>query len=152
MVDVAASALYADPLAARAKRLHQQEISLRSQSPRIAEVLQSVDPAKKKLNSVESQRIMAVLDEGIRRVELVTALPFVTKSLSRFAVALGSELTATLEEHRHLEVEYERLLGHSQSRPMLVRKGTSTLIDRKESHLGKTLILGHMRRQTLAVM
>ena len=140
MVDVAASALYADPLAARAKKLHQQEISLRSQSPRMAEVLQSVDPAKKKLSSVESQRIMAVLDEGIRRVELITVLPFVTRSLSRFAIALGSELTAMLEEHRQLEEEYERLIGHSLSRPMLVRKATSTLIERKESHFGRNRV------------
>lgn len=135
MADVAVAALLPDPLAIRARRLHQQEIALRTQSPRAVEVIQRADPARKKLTSVEAQRVMAVLDEGIRRIELITVLPFVTRSLSRFAILLGSELTAMLEDHANLEDEYERLAVRAASQPTLVRKGT--LQGRKESHVSK---------------
>lgn len=129
------TALNPDPMVNRGRKLYQQELALRTHSARALEIIQSVDPAKKKLTSVEGQRIVAVLDEVIRRIELITLIPFVTKSLSRYAVVLGSELFAMLEEHKRLEEEYERLTGHSESRPMLVRRGTSLLLQ-KESSVG----------------
>ena len=95
-----------DPLAFKARKLHQREKELDAPTSRVLDVLFAVDPAKKKLTSVETRRIIAVLEEGMRRIEIVSLLPFITRSLSRFAVLLGSDLTRLLERHALLEEEY----------------------------------------------
>lgn len=73
--------------------------------------LKVLDPAKKKLTSVESQRVLAVLDETIRRAEVVTLLPYITENLDRFSVLLGTELTRLLNEHDNLQNTYRKMLS-----------------------------------------
>ena len=45
--------------------------------------LKILDPSSKKLVTVESQRIMAVLDDTICRIRLVTLLPELTQNTDR---------------------------------------------------------------------
>ena len=63
--------------------------------------LRVLDPGRKKLTTVESQRVLAVLDDSIKRIEVVTLLPYVTENLERFSAVLGaeSELVTTIQEH-----------------------------------------------------
>ena len=84
--------------------------------------LRALEPAKKKLSTLESQRIMAVLVESIKKVELVTAMPFILENLDRFNVSLGSELVKLLQDHRviidsfqDLKNEASRLLEKERS-------------------------------------
>jgi len=65
-------------------------------------------PAQKKLSSVESQRVLSVLDESIKRIEIVSALPYLINSLDRHSVSLGSDLTALLTKYKSLTEEFSQ--------------------------------------------
>lgn len=83
----------------------------------------ALEPARKKLSTLESQRIMAVLVDSIRKTELVTILPYIIDNLDRFKITLGSDLVKLLEEHRvilqsfdDLKNETDRLLRKEQDK------------------------------------
>ena len=66
----------------------------------VAAALRILDPARKKLATVETQRIIACLDETIRRQELLAILPTIALQLPRFSVSLGSELVQAIKTHK----------------------------------------------------
>ena len=68
--------------------------------------LKVLDPVRKKLTSVEAQRVIAVVDDSIKRLELVSLLPYIIENLNRFSVVLGSDLVQVLEEHDRLQSSY----------------------------------------------
>ena len=78
-------------------------------SPNQEDPLRILAPAQKKLSTIESQRVMSVVDETMKRLEGVLLLPVLLESLDRFSVSLGSELVTLLEEYRRLVEEYKRL-------------------------------------------
>ena len=66
-----------------------------------------LEPSMKKLTTVESQRILSVLDECIKKLHILSALPVILRDLHvRFAVSFGSEVVQVLEEHDRLQREY----------------------------------------------
>lgn len=67
----------------------------------------ALEPAKKKLSTIESQRIMAVVEETIKRVEVVTAIPYIMSNIERFRVSLGSELYDVLKQHYQIQENYK---------------------------------------------
>lgn len=69
----------------------------------------ALEPARKKLTMLESQRIMSVFEETIRRVELVTLLPYILENMERFRVSLGSELVELLNQHRVIISSYDEI-------------------------------------------
>ena len=68
--------------------------------------LKSLDPGRRKLSSVESQRIVSSIDDCIRKVEIVTLLPFIIENIERFSVLLGSELVSLIEEYSVIDKNY----------------------------------------------
>lgn len=85
--------------------------------------LRALEPARKKLSTLEAQRIMAVLVESIKKTEIVTCLPYILENLDRFRVSFGAELVQLLEDHRvmissfeELKSEASRLLEKEQER------------------------------------
>lgn len=70
--------------------------------------LKILDPERKKLTSIESQRVMGVIEDTIKRLELSTILPFVVENLDRFSVRLGADLTNFLKEHNGLREQYQK--------------------------------------------
>lgn len=94
------------------------------QSPNIEDPLRILAPAQKKLSTVESQRILAVMDEATKRLECALVLPFLADSLHRFSVSLGSELVAMIEEYHKLVGEYNQLFELLESQGTNV--GTSS--------------------------
>ena len=68
--------------------------------------LRVLDPGRKKLTTVESQRVLAVLDDSIKRIEVVTLLPYVTENLERFTAVLGAELVTAIQEHTNMKNSY----------------------------------------------
>jgi len=61
---------------------------------------QRIQPARKKLATLEAQRVMAVLTTAIRRVELASVLPqLVAERREDLGIGFGVELTRRLEEH-----------------------------------------------------
>ena len=84
----------------------------------------ALEPARKKLSTVEAQRIMAVLHDSIRRTELLTALPYILENVDRYKIVLGSDLCNLLESHKviiqtfeELKVNAEKLLEQGQRSP-----------------------------------
>lgn len=69
----------------------------------------ALEPTRKKLNTVEAQRIMAALQDSIRRIELLTALPYLLDNVDRYKIALGSELCGLLESHKVIIETFEEL-------------------------------------------
>lgn len=69
-----------------------------------------LDPRWLKPNSIETERILSVLDETIAKLELSSLIPRIIGSLDRFADLLGPEITASLMEYQQLSNQMEHLL------------------------------------------
>eukprot|EP00794_Sanderia_malayensis_P009300 gene9300-10281_t len=75
-----------------------------------SDFLKSLEPGRRKLASVESQRIVSVLDDCCRKIEIVTLLPFILENIDRFSVLLGAELVALVQEYDAVEKKYAKAL------------------------------------------
>lgn len=69
----------------------------------------ALEPARKKLSAIESQRIMAVFEDTIRRVELVNAFPHVIENIDRFRVSLGNQLADLFVQHGRIQGSYKEI-------------------------------------------
>jgi len=99
-----------------------------------SEVRRSLHPARKKLTTLEAQRVVAVLTTAIRRVELASVLPqLVAERRADLDVGFGAELTRRLEEHGILLGSLDELRDaevKQQSRASsAVSAGTETVND-----------------------
>ena len=74
----------------------------------------ALEPARKKLSTVEAQRIMAVLTDCIKKIEITSAVPDLSSDPGRFSVSIGSELVSMLEDHKVIIDSYEDLKTSSQ--------------------------------------
>lgn len=88
--------------------------------------LKVLDPVRKKLTSVEAQRVIAVVDDSIKRLELVSLLPYIIENLNRFSVVLGSDLVQTLEEHDQLQSSYHEAFSKFSLEQRSSKSGSPT--------------------------
>ena len=86
--------------------------------------LRILEPTRKKLSTVETQRIMAVLTDCTQKVELVALMPNIIQYLERFKTSLGSSLAALLEKHQVLVESFEEIKTETSS--LLAEQGTSS--------------------------
>ncbi|XP_053136343.1 dynein regulatory complex protein 10 [Hemicordylus capensis] len=86
--------------------------------------LKILDPGRSKLTTVETKRIISVLDETILKVELVSMFAYVMENLEDFYVALGPELTEALREHLQLSNNLKATLVRLEEDDLLY-KGTA---------------------------
>jgi len=86
----------------------------------------ALEPARKKLSTIESQRIMAVFEDSIKRAEIVTALPYITENIDRFKVSLGTELVDVIKQHGRIQVTYRD-----------IRAQLDDLLQKREKQLAK---------------
>ncbi|NXC37321.1 DRC10 protein, partial [Campylorhamphus procurvoides] len=70
-----------------------------------------LEPCQLKPDSMETERILTVLDETITKLEMTRLIPRIIGSLERFARMLGPEITGSLLEHQKLSNEVQHLLG-----------------------------------------
>lgn len=86
-------------------------------SPKKAKItfnaMKMLDPRQLKPDSMETERIMNVLDETAAKLEMSSLIPRVIDSLDRFAAMLGPEITKNLLELQKLYMEMECLLASS---------------------------------------
>nr|XP_033811747.1 dynein regulatory complex protein 10 isoform X1 [Geotrypetes seraphini]XP_033811748.1 dynein regulatory complex protein 10 isoform X1 [Geotrypetes seraphini] len=75
------------------------------------DLLKFLGQGRKKLTSIETQRIISVLDETIKRIELASLFCYAADNLDRFKVVLGSELTCAIREHQRLQNNMQNLLS-----------------------------------------
>ncbi|KAF1410033.1 Dynein regulatory complex protein 10, partial [Spheniscus humboldti] len=78
------------------------------------DAMKMLDPRRLKPDSIETERIITVLDETIAKLELSSLIPRIINSLDRFADVLGPEITNSLIEHQKLSNEMEHLLASSE--------------------------------------
>lgn len=104
--------------------------------------LKVLDPVGKKLTSVEAQRVIAVVDDSIKRLELVSVLPYVIENLNRFSVILGSDLVQVLEEHDRIQASYQKAVSKfslEQRRSQSASPTTSTISSRRSSEASQAV-------------
>ncbi|KAF1442676.1 Dynein regulatory complex protein 10, partial [Spheniscus demersus] len=78
------------------------------------DAMKMLDPRRLKPDSIQTERIITVLDETIAKLELSSLIPRIINSLDRFADVLGPEITNSLIEHQKLSNEMEHLLASSE--------------------------------------
>jgi hypothetical protein len=66
-------------------------------------------PAQKKLNTIESQRVLAIINDTSRRLESALTIPSLVAVENHLAVALGSELMSLLQEYKDAISEFSTL-------------------------------------------
>ena len=91
------------------KGLRRDQMDDLSLTPSSEDPLRILAPGQKKLTTIESQRVLAVMEEAIKRVEGATVIPILANSLERFSVSLGTEMVKQLKEYTHLTSEYTRI-------------------------------------------
>ncbi|KAM4053242.1 dynein regulatory complex protein 10 [Anomaloglossus baeobatrachus] len=77
--------------------------------------IKMLEPGRKKLSSIETQRVVAVLDETIKKLELVSLFQHAIENVDRYSVVFGSELAGALREHKRLQDNMERRLQRVKS-------------------------------------
>ncbi|KAG8596701.1 hypothetical protein GDO81_002017 [Engystomops pustulosus] len=77
--------------------------------------MKMLEPGRKKLTSIETQRVVAVLDETIKKLELVSLFQHAIENLDRYSVVFGSVLTGALREHMRLQDNMQRHLQRVKS-------------------------------------
>ncbi|XP_040276200.1 dynein regulatory complex protein 10 [Bufo bufo] len=77
--------------------------------------IKMLEPGRKKLTSIETQRVLAVLDETIKKLELVSLFHYAIENLDRYSVVFSSELTGALREHKRLQDNMHRHLQRMNS-------------------------------------
>ncbi|XP_037672540.1 dynein regulatory complex protein 10 [Choloepus didactylus] len=64
--------------------------------------LKPLVPSKTKLTTIETKRIMSVLDEAIRKVEMVTLLSYVASNEESLEGMLGEDIMQAVRDHEEL--------------------------------------------------
>lgn len=78
------------------------------------DAMKALDPCQLKPDSMETERIITILDETIAKLEMSSLIPRIIDSLDRFADMLGPEITNNLMEYQKLSNEMEHLLASSE--------------------------------------
>lgn len=79
----------------------------------------ALEPTKKKLTSIEAQRIMNVFVDTINRAKLVSMIPYITENLSQFEPHFNAELLTLFKQHIdiqkcYLEIKREIVRRHEK--------------------------------------
>lgn len=80
----------------------------RTQTPKTP--LRILDPGRSKLTTVETKRIISVLDDTIVKVELVSMFAYAIEHLEEFVSSFGPELIGALREHLRLSNNMDVML------------------------------------------
>ncbi|XP_032842860.2 dynein regulatory complex protein 10 [Tyto alba] len=89
-------------------------IATREKATITLDATKMLDPCRLKPDSMETKRIITVLDETIAKLEMSSLIPHIIDSLDRFADMLGPEITTNLIQHQKLSNEMEHLLASSE--------------------------------------
>ncbi|KAM3938336.1 dynein regulatory complex protein 10 isoform 1-T2 [Leptodactylus fuscus] len=100
--------------------------------------MKMLEPGRKKLTSIETQRVLAVLDETIRKLELVSLFQNAFENLERYSVVFGAELTGELREHKRLQDNLQRHLQrvHNEDDESSLQWEKTNMAKRADLHFG----------------
>ncbi|CAG2237785.1 unnamed protein product [Mytilus edulis] len=69
----------------------------------------ALEPARKKIATVEAQRVMSVFEDTIQRIEISSMIPYILENLDRFRISFGVELCSLLENHSIIIGSYNEI-------------------------------------------
>lgn len=96
-------------------------VAQNSQSQTAKMPLRILDPGRSKLSTVETKRIISVLDDTILKVEIVCMLAYVIQHLEEFVVTFGPIIFGALKHHLRLSNELEFTLMRLEIEGLLHR-------------------------------
>lgn len=87
----------------------------------------ALEPARKKIATIEAQRVMSVFEDTIQKIEISSMIPYILANLDRFRISFGTELVGLLENHIVIISSYneikeqldKQLEQHKTRSPML---------------------------------
>lgn len=115
------NAIVLPPLNLKSKRSGRGRSSSANSQQGVAAALRILDPARKKLGTIETQRIVACLDETIRRHELLAILPSIMLQMPRYRVSLGADLVAAIQTHTEKCEVYDDVIKYSKDKEKLLQ-------------------------------
>ena len=106
-------------------------------------------PAQKKLNTIESQRVLALITETSRRLESALAIPSLVAVEQNLSVSLGSELVALLQEYKHATAEFATLQKTVEASSSLVACSSHSICSSARSSESQLLPVNSMEERRL---
>ncbi|XP_072443462.1 dynein regulatory complex protein 10 isoform X2 [Chiloscyllium punctatum] len=92
------------------KSSNNYDVSVQNTAPNM-DALRILEPVRKKLASIEAERIISVIEKTTDKIQIVTLIPYIIANHDRFSVALGLELMCALREHGRLEKHLDFAFG-----------------------------------------
>jgi len=89
------------------------------------EIKKLIDTSKKKLSSLDSQRILSVIDDAILKIEIATLFPYIIENLDRYSIMLGSNLCSLLKEYDIVSGLFTKSLSNLRKLTQSYRIGSS---------------------------
>lgn len=71
--------------------------------------LRALEPARKKLSTIESQRVMCVLEDTKKRCDVISSLPHIMKNMDKFAALVGPEVGNCFADHKKIHDKFATL-------------------------------------------
>ena len=112
----------------------------------------ALEPAKKKLTTLESERVMAVLIETIKRTQLVSLLPHIAENLERYRVSLGTDLVKLIEEHQIIVKTFESMKADTEKFLEKEEQENEEGIQSRPSSAGSNMSQSEMAIRNLAIV
>lgn len=69
----------------------------------------ALEPARKKIATVEAQRVMSVFEDTIQKIEISSMIPYILENLDRFRISFGAELCSLLDNHSVIISSYNEI-------------------------------------------
>ena len=69
----------------------------------------ALEPARKKIATIEAQRVMSVFEDTIQKLEISSMLPYILENLDRFRISFGAELASLLDNHIVIVSSYNEI-------------------------------------------
>lgn len=71
--------------------------------------LRALEPARKKLTTIESQRVMCVLEETKKKCDIVGSLPHIMKNLEKISAMVEPQVAVCLADHKKIYDKFTNL-------------------------------------------
>jgi len=104
---------------------HAMQSTTNTKGTKREDPLKILDPSSKKLVTVESQRIMAVLDDTICKIRLITLLPELTQNTEKYASIISDDIQEMLKEHYKLEVQFSKVFLLQEEEETVAHTGSA---------------------------
>ncbi|OCU01642.1 dynein regulatory complex protein 10 [Xenopus laevis] len=108
--------------------------------------IKMLEPGRKKLTSIETQRVVSVLDETIKKLELVSMFQHAVDNLERYKVVLGSELVGALREHQRLQDNMDIQLRRLHSKKSKEGEEEYSIVEHKDTMEQSNVNIGRIRQ------